>query len=281
MKKLSELYKKAVVTGASSGLGKAFSQMLLSEGIEVFAISRNINQLEDHPLLHKLKLDLADLDSTKDFAQNFFKNHDGIHLVINNAGYGAFYDLASFPEEHIQDQLFLMLQAPILLCKYAYREMKSSHETGVIVNVSSLAAHFPIPYMSLYNAAKSGLSSFSKSLQLEAEACSSKVKVIDFQPGDIRTDFNSNAFHNHNTEAFNRDARTKSSLSRCWEKVEKHLQNAPSVNKAVLDLKKVLLNPQNAVVRTGSFFQAKLSPFLAHLSSWHMQRLSIRRYYDL
>ena len=91
-----------------------------------------------------------------------------------------------FPEEEIARQIDVLLAAPIRLCR-AFAPKMADRGSGGIVNVSSIAGMFPLPYMPLYNAAKAGLSAFSASLALEYKAV---PFVTDFRLGDFRTNFN-------------------------------------------------------------------------------------------
>ena len=86
-----------------------------------------------------------------------------------------------------QAQIDAMLGATLRITHAAYRGMRERNK-GCLVNVSSLAAEFPLPFMSGYNVAKAGLSALSESLLFESRG--SAVSVIDFRPGDYRTSFN-------------------------------------------------------------------------------------------
>ena len=189
---LNSMYSKVLVTGASAGLGEGFVRMLLDEGLEVWGTSRRPRQLPERDRFHPVELDLRNADSLKDFLDNVLRQGPPFDLVVNNAGYGAFYPFDKFPENEIGGQIDVLLSGPIQICRQAYSGMHQRGH-GVLVNVSSLAAEFPLPYMSLYNASKSGLSGFSQSLILESRG--SGVTVIDFQPGDFTTSFN--AKHPH------------------------------------------------------------------------------------
>ncbi len=269
---LNSMYSKVLVTGASAGLGEGFVRMLLDEGLEVWGTSRRPRQLPERDRFHPVELDLRNADSLKDFLDNVLRQGPPFDLVVNNAGYGAFYPFDKFPENEIGGQIDVLLSGPIQICRQAYSGMHQRGH-GVLVNVSSLAAEFPLPYMSLYNASKSGLSGFSQSLILESRG--SGVTVIDFQPGDFRTSFNA---------VMKRDAALgegNPQVSAAWDAIEKKLKSGPPVEIAVQKLRKALLRPRSGTVRTGRFFQAVLSPFMTRFLPRNAILWFIRRYYGM
>ena len=110
----------------------------------------------------------------------------GFDLVINNAGFGAFGAFADTDFSIWEEQLRMMLVNTARLSHVALRGMLARRR-GALVNISSLAAEFPLPYQSAYNMVKSGLSALNESLMFETAGTG--VIVIDFRPGDYRTDF--------------------------------------------------------------------------------------------
>ncbi len=158
--------KTAIVTGGSSGIGLAICERLLEEGMEVHAISRNPDRMTKKDFLHPVELDLSDLDEVARYGESFVEENGIPDLLVNNAGYGAFYEWKEFPEDEIIRQNTVLFSAPVLLCK-AFAPLMAQSQKGTIVNITSLATLFPLPYMPLYNAGKSALSSFTQSLMLE------------------------------------------------------------------------------------------------------------------
>lgn len=271
MKRLNERYRKAVVTGASSGLGRAFADKLRAEGVEVWGTSRDASRIEAAEDFHPVKLDQADPESVRAFCAWLENERPDVDLLVNNAGAGAFYPLENFPDEELKRQLDVLLYAPLVLTHTAFRLM-AGRGSGAIVNVSSLAADFPLPYMPLYNTAKAGLSRFTRALQFDG---TQGVALIDFMPGDYRTRFNEAA------PRMEAEAAGRANLSRAWEALNAHLEAAPPPERAASDLCKALARGRSGVVRSGSFFQAGVAPFLARFGSWRTIRAVLRRYYGL
>jgi NAD(P)-dependent dehydrogenase (short-subunit alcohol dehydrogenase family) len=251
--KLSEKYRTALVTGGSSGLGLAFCEMLASEGVKTFSASRHPAKLPDLSGLQGLELDLSNLLSVNAFAKHFAKEHGVPDLLINNAGYGAVFEWDRFPEEEIARQLDVMLEAPALLCR-AFAPAMAERGSGGIVNVSSLAVQYPLPFLPMYNAAKAGLSAFSASLALEYQQA---PFVIDFRPGDFSTSFNDTANC--------REDEASEGAAKVWRGMKERLQNAPDPVRAARRLRSSLAREKSGIVYTGGFVQARLAPLFQRL----------------
>ncbi|EIP97813.1 short-chain dehydrogenase of unknown substrate specificity [Opitutaceae bacterium TAV1] len=274
---LLRLHRHALITGASSGLGRAFAEMLLAEGLTVHGTARDPARLADlaaaHPgTFHPLALDLADPASIAAAWQTANAAAPGIDLLINNAGYGVFAESASIDFAPWRTQLDSLLTNTLSLAHAALRDMLERRPAadGAIVNISSLAAEFPIPGMSGYNAAKAGLSAWTESLAWELRGTG--VRVIDFRPGDFRTPFN---------QAAALPADLSPAWQRVWRRFEAMHAAAPLPAVAVRDLRRALLRRRSGMVRSGSFFQARLAPLLARLGWWRIRHAIQARYFDL
>ena len=269
---LNRHYRKALVTGASSGLGRAFADSLLAEGLEVWGSARRLDSLQDVAGLHPLLLDLSDLNGVEEVIGRLLEEEPDIDLVINNAGYGAFFPLENFAIPDIRNQLTVLLTAPMVISRAFYASM-ISRGGGALVNVSSLAGRFPLPYMSAYNAAKAGISSFSQSLMIEAKG--SGVLVIDLQLGDFRTAFNRHVLRRREVEG------AGEALSSCWRTMEGHLSRAPVPEVAARRLVDILMRRRSGVYTMGSGFQSVWGPLVARLLPRSVILAYLRRYYCL
>ncbi|MBS0631920.1 MAG: SDR family NAD(P)-dependent oxidoreductase [Verrucomicrobia bacterium] len=264
---VSDLYRRAFVTGASGGLGAAFAEMLLADGVPVWGTARERAKLAAITARHggrftPVRLDLADGAAAERAFLEMEQAAGGFDLVINNAGYGAFGAFAETDFAVWQAQLDAMLTATLRLAHAAQRGQRARGR-GCLVNVSSLAVEFPLPYMSGYNVAKAGLSAFSESLLDENRG--TNLIVIDFRPGDYRTAFNQ-AMHSTVPASSPQGSR----LARAWQVLEANLAAAPAPERAAADLRRALLAGRRGTVRSGSFFQARVAAGFAKLApaSW-------------
>ncbi len=270
MQPLSRTHQRALVTGASSGLGLAFARMLRAEGVEVWGTSRDPARIDPAEGIHALELDLADPQSMGTFMGEQAELLDSIDLLVNNAGTGVFSSFFELSPQDLGEQLKVFLHGPMALCHRVLPGMLTRDGGGAIVNVSSLAAQYPLPWFGVYSAAKAGLSQFSRALALELAG--SNVVVIDFQPGDYRTKFN---------EAASKPPSMDDDEAALWAVIEKNLQNGPPPEKAAQDLRRALARRRNAVVHSGTFFQARLATLFRRVVPWSVCEWALGKYYRL
>ena len=263
-------YRTAFVTGASTGLGRAFADLLLAEGVEVWGTARDAARLTARPNFHPVALELADGAAAEAIFLEADRGAGGFDIVINNAGYGVFGGFAETAFAVWQQQLELMLVNTARLSHAALRGMLARRR-GALVNIASLAAEFPMPYQSAYNMVKSGLSALNESLMFET--ADTGVIVIDFRPGDYRTDFEGSV----RRPAALADPRQQ----RAWAAFGRLMASGPAPAHAAASLRRALARGRSGTVRTGRFFQAGLSPLLARLGSLPLRRRILARYFGL
>lgn len=271
--RVSDLYRTAFVTGASTGLGRAFTAMLLADGVRVWGTSRDPARLAglfapDSSHFTPVALDLRDGAA----AEKTFREANAaaaFDLVINNAGYGVFGQFAATDFEHWQEQMEVMLVNTARLSHAALRVMLPRNH-GALVNISSLAAEFPLPYQSAYNVAKAGLTALTESLLLETAG--SGVVILDVRPGDYRTDFE--------TSVRRPPGETTPRMTRAWQAFAAMMQSGPDPAHAAQALRAALLRRRSGTVRMGRAFQAIIAPFIARFGSLPLKREIQARYHD-
>ena len=177
-------------------------------------------------------------------------------VLINNAGAGHFDPAELVPMETITSQFQILVFGQIQLMQLALRHMQSRGE-GLIINVTSLASRLPVPFMAAYNAAKAAMASFTMSIQLELG--NSRVRVVDLQPADIRTEFNQGVVKSTQV-----NPRYDTKIAKTWEIAERNMKNAPTpdlVARHVLRLDQRGLSRRRDIT-VGDAFQSKIAPLI-------------------
>lgn len=195
-------------------------------------------------------------------------------VVINNAGSGHFGPGETIAASVVNDQFQILVFAPIELCQLALAAMRPRGR-GLIINVTSMAARLPVPFMSAYNAAKAALASFTMSLQLELD--DSQIRLVDLQPADIRTSFNKSVVR---PEA--EPGAYEERVAQTWEVVDRNLNAAPGperVARSIVDLIDQDNPPPQITV--GDFFQALVAPAIFRLLPQRIRVWGLRKYYRL
>ena len=183
--------KTAIVTGASSGIGKEISNTLLKMGYQVYGIGRHFTEdlKDEHKENFKqIELDLLDDNELEQTIKSIRKVEE-ISVLVNCAGvayYGLFEELTV---DQIRQMVRTNLEVPMILTKLLLRDLKKNK--GFIINISSVTATSSNPHGVAYGATKAGLSSFSKSLFDEARKYG--IKVCDIKPDMTDTNLYRNA----------------------------------------------------------------------------------------
>jgi short-subunit dehydrogenase len=266
--------KRVFLTGASSGIGLAIAHALLARGDEVWGTSRNLERLPKVAQFHPVRLDLGDPVSIDEAFNVSLAEAGHFEVLINNAGSGHFGPAENLSEKEIATQFQILVFGQMQLMRLALRMMQARGE-GLIINVTSLAGRLPVPFMAAYNAAKAAMASFTMSIQLELP--DSRVRIVDLQPGDIRTDFNDAVIKSEQ-----RDPRYDARVARTWEATERNMKNAPKPDLVARHVLKVISNvhppPRVAV---GDAFQTKVAPFIFRFLPQRVRLWGLRRYYGI
>ena len=265
---MSFVPRQALVTGVSAGLGRAIAQKLLAEGVEVWGTARDVSRVPAG--IRPVALDLADPESVTACIRKVNAEAPELDLLVNNAGNGAFFALEDFPAVELEKQWRVLLHGPAELTRGFYAVFRARRR-GAIVNVTSLAGDYPIPFMAAYSGAKAGLAAFTRALMLEAEG--SGVAVVDLRPGDYATGFNDAM------AGFGAVSRPDAVAAR--DACVKHVNAGPPPEKAALDLWRAVSRGRSAVMYTGDFWQAGLGPLLARFAPEAIVRAYLKGYYGM
>jgi len=188
----------ALITGATSGLGKALAQLLAEKGVPLFLVARNQEKLA--ALQKELPVStltfVCDLASKKERAALLIaiKAH-APDLIINNAGFGLYGPVLSHDLSSFQEMIKVNVDAVIEISITAAQTLREQHRKGTIVNISSSAAFFPFPFFSVYAASKACIQSFSQSFDEEIKQ--NGIRILTACPGQIDTPFRMQAAKGH------------------------------------------------------------------------------------
>ncbi len=186
--------KIAVITGASSGIGKAFAIHFAETGYDLIITGRRIEKLTTiarqlrEQFGASVQIILAELSEEKEAQKliDIIKSHDNVFVLVNNAGFGSGIEFCDNElSKHLQ-MLHTHVVASVELV-YAVLPQMIRRKDGVIINVSSLGAYLPAPGSSIYSATKLFLKSFSESLYMEVHKYGIRVQCLC--PGFTRTEF--------------------------------------------------------------------------------------------
>ena len=183
---------KALITGASSGIGLEMARILSREGFELILVAREKEKLQkvQEELGKNVKIVVADLSNESKLKELYVLcKNDKIDVLINNAGFG---DCGKFTETDLSKELEMIdvnIKAVHVLTKLFLKDMKKRN-SGYILNVASMAAFAPGPLMATYYSTKAYVLRLTTSIYEELRRDKSKVVVSCLCPGPVKTNFN-------------------------------------------------------------------------------------------
>ncbi len=187
----------ALITGASSGLGKALAYALSERGIALILTARNEEKLKEVALdlpssTQIVRCDLSRSEDRKELVELIKKQEPD--LIINNAGFGLYGPVLSHPVADLEEIVEVNAQALMELSIEGARTLLAAKKKGTILNISSATAFFPFPTFCVYAAAKAFVNSFSQAF--DSEMKKHGIRVLTVCPGQIDTDFRKRASGN-------------------------------------------------------------------------------------
>jgi NAD(P)-dependent dehydrogenase (short-subunit alcohol dehydrogenase family) len=186
------LMKKVIlITGGSSGIGKAIGEFLLEKGYVVYGTSRNAAAIINSKI-KLLDLDVRNSESIQVCVAKILDLEGRIDVVINNAGVGITGPLEEIPLEEIKNNFETNVFGPIEIMKAVLPQMRIQ-KSGLIINITSIAGYMGLPFRSIYSSSKGALELITESLRMETKAFG--IHITNVAPGDFATDIASRRFH--------------------------------------------------------------------------------------
>ena len=179
------------ITGSSRGLGRDLTKAVLATGDKVAATARNTKQLDDlvaqYPnQLYPIQLDVTNYSQVHSAVADAVAHFGKIDVLVNNAGFGITGAAEAYTDEQVRSQLETNLYAPIEITRAVLPYMRKQR-SGRILQVSSIGGRVGNAGVSIYQAAKFGLSGFTESLAKEVAPLG--ILVTSVEPGGFRTDW--------------------------------------------------------------------------------------------
>ncbi|MFC1924725.1 SDR family oxidoreductase [Chloroflexota bacterium] len=193
--------KTILITGCSSGIGRATVKYFQNKGWNVIATMRTPEKEEELANLDNVlvaKLDVTDLESIQNAVKTGIEKFGKIDALVNNAGYGAWGPLEAFPRENVIRQFNTNVIGLLDVTRAVlphFRENKS----GTIVNITSVCGKIAFPFGALYCGTKFAVEGISEALNYELEKIGCKVKIVE--PAAIATDFTGRSLDFQNDES--------------------------------------------------------------------------------
>lgn len=215
--------KIAVVTGASSGIGRDFVRALDADEFfdEIWVIARRKERLEELDAETKAKIrpiacDLSVPESIEKYEELLKENDADVAVLVNACGYGKFSSFDSMQYSDISGMITLNSQ---VLTEMTYKTLPFMREGGRIYQVGSLSAFQPVPYIGVYGATKAFVLSFSRALNVELKK--RKIRVMAVCPGWVKTEFFNHAVKDDTVSYYNKYFESRDVVARAMRDMKK------------------------------------------------------------
>jgi NAD(P)-dependent dehydrogenase (short-subunit alcohol dehydrogenase family) len=261
MKKSQIDLQVALVTGASSGIGRSCAERLQQLGMKVYAASRYI-QPDVFPSAFCLPMNVNDDESVKTGITRVMNVEKRIDLVVNSAGFGVAGAIEDTSIEEAKNQFETNFFGVLRICRNVLPVMRQQ-QAGLIINISSLAGLTGVPFQGLYSASKYAIEGLTETLRMEVAPFG--IHVVLIEPGDFSTGFTAKRQRTDDSKAHSvyQEACTKA-----LAKMEHDEMHGPSPTNIAQLLEKIIRTPKPRLrYKIGNFSQTigvRLKTILPH-----------------
>ena len=183
--------KVVLITGGSSGIGKSIGEFLMEKGFTVYGTSRNPEKYTQSKF-SLIELDVTDNSSIETAVKKVIDEAGHLDVVINNAGSGITGPIEEIPEQEIKRNFETNLFGPINVIKAVLPQMRKQN-SGLVINITSIAGYMGLPYRGIYSASKGALELITEAFRMELKDFN--IKMVNLAPGDFATNIAAGRFH--------------------------------------------------------------------------------------
>ncbi|GAA4973787.1 SDR family oxidoreductase [Algibacter aquimarinus] len=183
--------KVVLITGGSSGIGKSIGEFLVKKGFTVYGTSRTPANYKDSqfPIL---ALDVKKTETISKTVNTILEKEKRLDVVINNAGAGITGPIEEIPEAEIKANFDTNFFGPINVIKAVLPQMRTQN-SGLIINITSIAGYMGLPYRGVYSASKGALELLTEAFRMEIKDFN--IKMTNVAPGDFATNIAAGRYH--------------------------------------------------------------------------------------
>jgi len=263
--------KVVLITGASSGIGKSIGDYLVLKGMTVYGTSRKPQNYPESkfPII---ALDITKKDTISSCIQTVVAAEGRIDVVINNAGAGITGPIEEIPEIEIKRNFETTFFGPLNVIKEVLPLMRKQN-SGLIINITSIAGYMGLPYRGIYCAGKGALELLTETLRIEIKDFN--INMTTIAPGDFATNIVAGRFH----APINKNSPYSKNYARVLKAIDEDVNKGNNPIDVAKKVYKVIKTKQPKVhYRVGAFMQ-KFSVILKRiLPSKYYEKLLLNHY---
>ncbi len=185
------MVKVVLITGGSSGIGKSIGEYLSEKGLKVYGTSRSPDKYRESkfPIIG---LDVTHKESIFNCVGSIIQAEGQLDVVINNAGAGITGPIEEIPEAEIKRNFETNFFGPINVIKVVLPQMRKQN-SGLIINITSIAGYMGLPYRGVYSASKGALELITEAFRMEIKDFN--IRMTNIAPGDFATNIAAGRYH--------------------------------------------------------------------------------------
>ncbi len=265
--------KVVLITGGSSGIGKSIGEFLHHKGFTVYGTSRNPKKIINS-IFPLLTLDVRNTKSIQSAIAKVIATSGRLDILINNAGVGITGPLEEIPTEEIKNNFETNFFGPIEVMKSVLPQMRAQN-SGLIINITSIAGYMGLPYRSVYSASKGALELITESLRMEVKSFG--IQITNVAPGDFATNIASGRYHAPLINGSAYEIPYGNSL----KMMNEHVDSGSNPNEMAEAIYKIIQNPNPRIhYKVGAFMQ-KFSIVLKRLLPDKVYEKMLMNHYKL
>jgi len=185
------MFKVVLITGGSSGIGKSIGEFLSNKGYQVYGTSRNPDNYANS-IFPLVALDVTDVNSINTCIAEVIGKEGKLDVLINNAGAGITGPIEEIPEAEIKRNFETNLFGPINVIRAVLPQMRKQN-SGLIINITSIAGYMGLPYRGIYSASKGALELITEAFRMEIKDFN--IRMTNVAPGDFVTNIAAGRYH--------------------------------------------------------------------------------------
>jgi short-subunit dehydrogenase len=184
--------KVVLITGGSSGIGKAIGEYLTAKGYVVYGTSRSPENYTSTCKFSLIKMDVTNVVSVNEAIGEIVDRESRLDVLVNNAGVGITGPIEETPSQEIEKAFNTNFYGPINVMKAVLPQMRKQ-ASGHIINITSIAAYMGLPYRGIYSATKAALEITTEAFRMEVKQFG--IQMTNIAPGDFATNIAAGRYH--------------------------------------------------------------------------------------
>ncbi len=249
--------KVVLITGGSSGIGKSIGEFLHHKGYIVYGTSRNPERIVNS-VFPLISLDVRKPETIAAAVEKIIATSGKLDVVINNAGVGITGPIEEIPTEEIKNNFETNFFGPIEVIKAVLPQMRSQ-QSGLIINITSIAGYMGLPYRGIYSASKGALELLTEALRMEVKSFG--IHITNVAPGDFATNIASGRFHAPLVE----NSAYEIPYGNTLKMMDEHVDSGSNPNEMAEAIYKIIQTPNPKIHYKVGVFMQKFSIILKRI----------------